>query len=250
MLGAWLLAASLSASAQSKYYLTAGGGFSLGFIYNHGVGITSNTHKGDPAIGKGFQSELGIGKTFRGQRYSVEAGFGTYDMSNPTDPFLLGLNLGKRPFTYELKFYSGALRVAYRIDAPRKKCYVELVLGSTFLFNRPATTYADNTWVYPDFSVWYNSEDLQSARYKAQESYNTQWALLFNGGLRLNYPVTRKVQFTALLYYEQAFTTIRSVLYSSERQYYNNPDLNYQVLSVFSGDAIGLKLGVKYDLKR
>lgn len=237
-----------NSSAQNFYY-GMNAGVSLGFTHNHGVGITTTKHKSDPSIGLGYQSEIIVGKNFNKSPLSVELGIGIYDMSATMNPYILGSRLGKKEFTFHNKFLSAGLRVGYKLQSPYRKISVELIGGSTFIFNRVSIN-NDDSWQYPETSEWYNSDAIVLARYKSDESYNTTYAFLFHGGFRLNYHLSSRLDIRGMLYYEQAFTTIRAVLYTSEiTPPFNQPMYTKQVLSVFSGDAFGLKIGVKYSLK-
>lgn len=239
----------INSSAQNFYY-GMNVGVSLGFTHNHGVGITSTKHKSDPSIGLGYQSELLVGKSFSKSPISVELGIGTYDMSATMNPYILRSRLGKKEFTFHNKFLSAGLKLGYKLQLPYRKISVELVAGSNFIFNRVSIN-NDDSWQYPETSEWYNSDGIVLARYKSEESYNTTYAFLFHGGFRLNYQLSGRLHILGMFFYEKAFTSIRSVLYTSEITYpFSQPLITTQMLSVFSGDALGLKIGVRYSLNR
>ncbi len=236
--------------AQGNFYLTVNGGATLGFVKNYGVNFTYQNRKSETQIGIGSQTDVGIGYTSRKYPFAAELSLGTYEMSNPTDPSLIGLKLNIKDFTFQHRFYKASLRIGYNmpIASRNKKFKLQLIGGTSFLLNQP-TSYYTGTWQYPDFSLWNQSDDLISARYNINEALNRQWLFLFNGGFRMSYAITPRLSGNAHLYYEGSFTTMRSILYSSERRYGHNPDEDYQVLSVYSGSAIGLNIGVHYLLR-
>lgn len=241
----WCLMVPEITAAQGNFYLTATGGLSLGFVKNYGVGFTLPGYKGESSIGTGYKAEAGVGYTLRNKPLNVEFSLGTYNMTNPTNPQLIGLKLKKLSFTH--RFYSAALQGGYRLNSSKKRYTIEGIAGLSYLFNRPMETFSGE-WLSPGPSAWYFPEDLYDARYNARETITRQHVLLVGAGLRLTYKVAKNLNLRGQLSYERSFSTMRSVLYSSERRYNTNQDLDYQVLSVFSGDALGLKIGLSYSL--